>query len=198
VIDLSDNKLTSLPAETRNGWGGLRELELRGNQLTSLPVATSKDPTAGWPLLVPMLPAMDAHVVAHLADVRSLLQARLELSQNRLRELPSDVTLFYSLRELYVAKNLLQSLPAELNTLTSLAILDVKENSLKQFKEEHFSNLSLQILDLSLNSLKSVPPALGRMTTLKVLSSLSSLLRSFRCAGSHSCARRLWPSLATR
>lgn len=52
VLDLSANRLTSLPAEARNGWGTLRELELRGNQLAGLPAVTSKDPTAGWPLLV--------------------------------------------------------------------------------------------------------------------------------------------------
>lgn len=115
------------------------------------------------------------------------------------------MNLFYSLRELYASKNLLQSLPAELNTLTSLAILDLKENSLTHFKEEHFSNLALQILDLSLNSLKSIPPALGRMTTLKVppYESLSTnhpplFAGTGRDSLPHDMSHRRWPSPATR
>ncbi len=95
-------------------------------------------------------------------------QVRLDLSRNRLRDLPSEMSLLPQLSELYLGANFLEFLPPELNKLSSLTILDVKENNLTEFREEMFSGLHLHILDISSNKITTLPPTLGLMTSLKV------------------------------
>ena len=86
----------------------LTELDLRGNQLTSLP--------------------------AEIGQLTSLTY--LNLGGNQLTSLPAEIGQLTSLTELYLSDNQLTSLPAEIGQLTSLEELGLSDNQLTSVPAE--------------------------------------------------------------
>jgi hypothetical protein len=106
VLDLGDNRLSSLPSLTP--LPRLRELRLPGNRFSAFP--------------------------AVLVDLEGL--EALDLSANLLPDLPRDVAKMKALRSLLLAKNAITGFPAQVCGLRNLTALDLSENKVPAVPQE--------------------------------------------------------------
>jgi len=139
-LDLRGNQLTSLPPEVAQ-LTDLSSLDLRGNQLTSLP--------------------------PDVAQLKNLLY--LDLRGNQLSSLPPEVAKLTNLQGLDLSWNQLTSLPPEVGQLTNLQVLDLRRNQLSSLPPAVAQLTNLRWLDLSGNQLSSLPPAVAQLTNLRQL-----------------------------
>jgi Leucine rich repeat len=126
----------------------LQDLNLHGNQFTSLPPE-----------------------IGQLA----LLQ-RLDLNDNALTSLPPEIGQLALLQRLDLNDNALTSLPPEIGQLRSLRRLDLNDNALTSLPPEIGQLLVLQFLNLSGNRLTSLPPEIGLLSVLQILNLSKNLL----------------------
>ncbi|VDM92957.1 unnamed protein product, partial [Litomosoides sigmodontis] len=90
----------------------------------------------------------------------------LILTGNRLEYIPREIRqLSNSLRELDASCNKLKSLPTDISLLKLLRVLNVRDNQLTHLPAE-FARLQLRILDISQNKLSELPIDLRYMCTL--------------------------------
>ena len=128
-LDLSDNKISAINCtlvEARP----LRVLNLRGNQLQSIPVL----PKNG--VLDTIL--MGSNQLKEL-NVRCLMGSAgtlcvLDLSRNKLRGLPHDLGMFGNLKTLDLANNDLTSLPPSIGWIRSLQRLTLEGNAIRSIR----------------------------------------------------------------
>ena len=148
VLDLSGNRLTTLPLEI----GRLRlvRLDLSDNQLTDLP------PTIGQ-LRPPAWFAFFHGAEPHLT---------LDLSGNQLTDLPPDLGRIADLIQLDLSDNRLTDLPAALFRLDRLQALNLSGNQLGTVPPEIGDLATLVHLGLGDNQLTDLPPALGQLPQL--------------------------------
>jgi leucine-rich repeat protein SHOC2 len=139
----------AVPAEIGR-LSALRELDLDGNELTSLP--------------------------AEIGQLTSL--EKLYLVDNQLTSLPAEIGQLTSLTELYLEGNQLTSLPANIGQLASLEMLDIRKNQLTSVLAEIGQLTSLERLHLDGNRLTSVPANIGQLTLLKELYLFNNQLTS--------------------
>ncbi|HYP27434.1 MAG TPA: COR domain-containing protein [Blastocatellia bacterium] len=139
-LNLSNNKLTSLPPEIAR-LTSLTVIDLSFNQLKTLPPEVTK--------------------LTNLTE--------LNLSHNRLTTLPPEITKLTNLADLDLSGNELTSLPPEITRLTGLTRLGLRGNKLKIVPPEIARLTSLAVIDLSLNQLKTLPPEIVRLTRLTIL-----------------------------
>lgn len=93
----------------------------------------------------------------------------LDLSEQSLTSLPSEIGNLIGLTNLHLYNNRLISLPLEIGNLTALTALDLSLNKLTSVPPE-IGNLSeLTVLDLSQNKLTSLPPQIWNLTGLTTL-----------------------------
>ena len=110
VLWLDENQLTSLPAEIGQ-LVSLKELNLRDNKLTSLPAEI------GWLTALTMLDLSDNELTSLPAEIGQLTTLELNLGGNQLTSLPAEIGQLTSLRELVLFENQLTSLPAAIGAL---------------------------------------------------------------------------------
>jgi GTPase SAR1 family protein len=91
----------------------------------------------------------------------------LDVSSNRLRDLPGWLTQLGQLTTLNLAMNPLGTLPATLFALTRLKTLSIRKCELKSLPDEIGSLARLQELDFSGNSLTTLPVGLGKLRLLR-------------------------------
>ncbi|MEZ0395532.1 MAG: leucine-rich repeat domain-containing protein, partial [Anaerolineales bacterium] len=139
-LDLSQNRLTSLPPEIGN-LTSLTELNLGGNHLPSLP--------------------------PEIGNLTSL--TKLNLGSNHLTSLPPEIGRLTHLTALYLWNNQLTSLPPEIGNLSSLTELNLWGNQLTSLPPEIGELANLQTLLLWDNQLTSLPPEIGNLTRLTEL-----------------------------
>ncbi|CAG9462784.1 unnamed protein product [Pedinophyceae sp. YPF-701] len=154
-LDLSHNRLERLDADVLRGMRSLEELAVDHNALAALP-----DEIGALPRL-------------------RILAAR----HNRVSALPEAVGGAAALVELHLGFNGLTALPATLAGLAELRTLDVRDNRLSALPEGLAgggSRLALSLLDLTNNDLSSLPPELGRMTSLRRMPLDGNPIRSIR------------------
>ncbi|CAM9250870.1 unnamed protein product [Scytosiphon promiscuus] len=101
---------------------------------------------------------------AHMRSVEEI-----NLSGNKLQELPEDAQRFTSLSTLRLDNNKLSGLPEGLLTLTSLTRLSLRHNNFSNLPYRFGDLHRLQRLDLGENMLKTLPPTMGLLTSLKHL-----------------------------
>lgn len=157
VLDLSQNRLTEMPAcmceleyletlQLRSNciqrlpssvhlMKSLGFLDLRGNQLKLLPSTL-------FFLRLKVLLLSGNQIESIPREIRQLENCltELDISWNKLVEVPSDISLLKSLRVLNVSNNNITELPPEIGYM-QLRILDISENSLSIIPVE-FCNLS--------------------------------------------------------
>ncbi|RHY43231.1 hypothetical protein DYB34_006513 [Aphanomyces astaci] len=140
-LNLADLNLLAVPAQTLH-LSSLRTLNLRHNNLTSLPV----DFVECFPLL----------------EV-------LNVAQNHLSHLPPDLGSLQKLRKLFVQSNQLRSLPLSLTGCTKLDQLFAQHNHLQDIPDEFALLSSLQILSVAHNQLTTLPKGLSALVKLEVV-----------------------------
>ncbi|KAK1942956.1 Leucine-rich repeat protein SHOC-2 [Phytophthora citrophthora] len=134
----------------------LLELDLAGNYLTQVPLAVL--------LYCSHLQKLDLSnnslrglptEIAHLRRLKIL-----NISTNNLQELPDELTQLPRLRELYCDHNQLQQLPLRLGNLTHLAKFNVSFNRLRSLPTSLMELTELQSLYANDNLLVAPPPAI--------------------------------------
>jgi Leucine-rich repeat (LRR) protein len=92
---------------------------------------------------------------------------RLDLSKNKLTEIPKEIYKFKNLQELNLSKNKLTALPDEFY-FDDLRILDISRNKLEVFPNQICKNTSIRNLFMGKNSIVEVPECIGDMQNLIV------------------------------
>lgn len=151
-LDVSFNRLSSLPPELRQ-LAHLTRLSVEGNGLVTPSVA----------LIRGVLGSIDV-----VTRFPRLLQ--LNLSSNKITELPHYIDYLSSLTELVLANNRITRVPAQLVAVANLALLDLSGNPLGATLPSEITMLkSLSILRVAACKLMTFPAGLAALSHLKGL-----------------------------
>lgn len=90
----------------------------------------------------------------------------LDLSGNKLTDLPKDITLFKKLRILFLSNNNFTGFPDVLENCTALDIIGFKANQIQAIPENAIP-VSLRWLILTDNRIEALPESIGRCTKLQ-------------------------------
>ena len=151
-LDLSYNKLSSLPPDLKQLFK-LGKFNMEGNNLVTPSVA----------LIRGVLGSID--VVTRFPSLTAL-----NLSRNKVTDVPSAIDKLGSLIELNLADNRLSKINMELSLIPTLQVLDVSGNTLGPVAPKELVLLkNLKVLKLSRNGLKSLPEKLGWLHQLQEL-----------------------------
>lgn len=157
IVDLSKNKLSTMPVGVIRLCESLTQLVLCSNHLTNIP-----------------------------REIKSLSKLQfLDVSKNCLTDLPLEVGDLKNLRELVISNNKLTKLPRCVYDLENLEILLSAENKIDEINvsSDALARLKkLAVLDLSNNSIFTVPPELGNFTHLRTLELMGNCFRQPRHA----------------
>ncbi|KAK1942798.1 Plant intracellular Ras-group-related LRR protein 4 [Phytophthora citrophthora] len=93
----------------------------------------------------------------------------LDLTKNRLRELPDSITELTELTSLNLSCNLLEKLPQDFGKLVKLDKLWLERNALRQLPESIGQCRSVRSANLSNNKLMELPDSIGELTSLTSL-----------------------------
>ncbi|KAK6482431.1 leucine-rich repeats and immunoglobulin-like domains protein 3 [Huso huso] len=143
-LDLSNNKLKSVEANTFQKLHSLRELKLNNNELDS----------------IPDLGPLSANITL------------LSVSNNKIGELiPEQLNRFQSLETLDISNNNIVELKATSFTQLQLKYLYINNNKIASLEPGCFDSLSssLQILKLNRNRISSIPPKIFKLSQLQHL-----------------------------
>ncbi|KAJ2949994.1 hypothetical protein O0L34_g11326 [Tuta absoluta] len=157
IVDISKNKLTSIPLGILNVKDTLSQLVLSSNCITAVP------------------PEVGALHKLHFLD----------LSKNALSDLPDELDQLQFLRELVLSNNKFNKIPRCVYCMERLEILLLADNQLQQLDVSPgaLANLRrLAVLDLRNNNLRTVPPLLGNFTQLRSLELMGNCFRQPRHA----------------
>lgn len=80
----------------------------------------------------------------------------LDLSKQKLKELPSEIILFENLERLILKRNRIKEIPKELSTLTKLHFIDISSNYIENLPKE-LSSLEIDTLIMWDNKLREFP-----------------------------------------
>ncbi|EGT40811.1 hypothetical protein CAEBREN_32433 [Caenorhabditis brenneri] len=84
----------------------------------------------------------------------------LELSENKIRDIPSFIGNFAQLKQLHLSNNCLEFLPDEIGSMKKLEILNLAGNKLQVLPETIVGCTDLRTLDISSNAFVEFPVAL--------------------------------------
>lgn len=183
-LDLSHNRLKTLPDWFDDAFANVRGLNLASNQLSSFEqldglhkvqtLDLSGNKMRTWPTA--------------LSNLTTL--SRLYLNFNEMNLLPKSIAKLTGLKELAIAGNGLTDLPSSISKLTNLQILDIGYNRLRDAFVLHgltrlteiyapsnefydlsafYALSSLEVLDLSVTQITDVPRGINRLSRLTVL-----------------------------
>ncbi|KIH51115.1 leucine Rich repeat-containing domain protein [Ancylostoma duodenale] len=93
----------------------------------------------------------------------------LELSQNKIKELPPDIGSFSVLKQLHLSENALTELPDEIGSLKNLEILNLQSNKLSSLPDSIVGCTSLKTLNLSANNFTQFPVPTCHLMSLETL-----------------------------
>ena len=154
AVDLSKNQLAEFPSALEQLMPQLHELNVSSNKLTRVPSLI-----AG-----------------------SLIQF-LDLGNNKLSELPTEVAGMKHLREIILSVNQFPAIPDCLYSCSKLETILIANNQVATIETEQLALLpKLAILDLQNNAIQTVPPQLGNVTQLRQVQLEGNLFRVPRAA----------------
>ena len=163
VLNLRGNQLTTLPPEIGE-LANLTELNLSVNQLTALPPEITKlTNMTEFDLGDNQLTTLPPEII----ELTRL--TTLDLWDNQLITLTPEIGELTSLTTLSLSYNQLTALPAEIGELTSLTTLSLRGNQLTALPLEIGELTSLTTLDLRSNQLTTLPLEIGELTSLTTL-----------------------------
>lgn len=101
----------------------------------------------------------------------------LDVTHNKLVDLPVEIGSLVNLQRLMLSENLLQRLPSTLGKLQSLKVLALDENRLTTLPDELGLLVRIERLSVSKNSLPSLPNVIGSLRNLTLLNISHNRLR---------------------
>ncbi|XP_058594024.1 leucine-rich repeat-containing protein 57 isoform X1 [Neofelis nebulosa] len=140
TIDLSNNKIESLPPMIIGKFTLLKSLSLNNNKLTVLP--------------------------DELCNLKKL--EMLSLNNNHLRELPSTFGQLSALKTLSLSGNQLRALPPQLCSLRHLDVVDLSKNQIRSIPDT-VGELQVIELNLNQNQISQISVKISCCPRLKVL-----------------------------
>nr|XP_020762414.1 leucine-rich repeat-containing protein 57 isoform X1 [Odocoileus virginianus texanus] len=140
TIDLSNNKIESLPPVVLGKFTLLKSLSLNNNKLTALP--------------------------DELCNLKKL--ETLSLNNNQLRELPSTFGQLSALKTLSLSGNQLRALPPQLCSLRHLDVVDLSKNQIRSIPDI-VGELQVIELNLNQNQIAQISVKISSCPRLKVL-----------------------------
>ncbi|PZV16764.1 MAG: hypothetical protein DCF22_04435 [Leptolyngbya sp.] len=162
-LDLSDKRLTELPAEI-GLLENLRSLKLFRNRLTELPAEIGQlQNLQSLYLYQNQLTALPAEI-GQLQNLRTI-----RLCGNQLTALPAEIGQLQNLQFLSLSGNQLTALPAEIRQLEQLLNLCVDENQLTALPAEIGQLQNLHTICLCSNQLTALPAEIGQLQNLQSL-----------------------------
>jgi len=90
----------------------------------------------------------------------------LDLSSNRLTEIPKEIAKLTNLTHLDLSSSQLKEIPKEIAKLTNLTSLDLSYNKLTEIPKEIAKLTNLTSLDLNSNQLTKIPKEIAKLTNL--------------------------------
>ena len=167
--------LDSLDYDNKTWWEEveLTKLDLSNNELTELPKGMSTYPMLGG---IHQLNLMQNKLSVLPSDVFSFqLLSRFIACDNNLTEIPLEIGSAMNLVELDLSGNPLKGLPESLGNLDHLSTLKLSKCSLTSLPQSIGGCRSLQLLDVSNNKISEIPDSLCQ------LNSLVNLIVSVNC-----------------
>nr|NGX39765.1 E3 ubiquitin-protein ligase SlrP [Chlamydiota bacterium] len=163
-LDLRNNQLTSIP-DSLGGLKALEKLWLHENQLTSIP-----DSLGGLTALELLL--LHENQLTTIPDSLGGLKALkvLDLNNNQLTTIPNSLGGLTALTWLNLSNNQLTTIPDSLGGLTALMELYLSNNQLTTIPDSLGGLTALETLSLFENQLTTIPDSLGGLTALMRLS----------------------------
>lgn len=116
---------------------------------------------------------------AMLAQAQGEVVLAVDLTRNRLSDLPEELKSLPDLTYLIVNRNRLRGLPQWLPELTDLSVLLADYNRMEDFPEVLLRMPQLKQLSLGENFLTGIPLDIDNMTSLEILSLWGNVLASF-------------------
>lgn len=165
-LDLSRMELIELPEEIIElaHFTYLRELDLRFNRFTSLPLeVTQLTSLKGLYLSGNRLQDLPPEI-SRLTNLESLT-----LGGNSLRVMPSEVFKVISLKLIHCNNSELIELDSEIKNLSNLENLSLRNNLLKELPEDLGDLVNLRKLDLADNQLNRLPGSIENLGNLEEL-----------------------------
>lgn len=104
---------------------------------------------------------------------------RLDLSKQKLKEVPPEIATLKTLNYLNLGKNRLKELPVWFEGLTNLQELVLSKNRFQVLDPPLFKLTNLRKLAVAQNSLTAFPEDIGRLTKLEVIDAWSNELYIF-------------------
>ncbi|GJQ71783.1 hypothetical protein Trydic_g11476 [Trypoxylus dichotomus] len=154
-------------------------VDLCKNKLTSVPMGLEK--LASFILELNVSMNKITELPNFVCTLRKLQY--LDLGKNTLQDLPEELGLLKLLRELVISNNRFSHLPPCIYDLVHLEILLASDNQISEIDIKGLQQLQrLATLDLSNNSISSVPPELGNMKQLRHLELKGNSFRQPRYA----------------
>lgn len=93
----------------------------------------------------------------------------INLSSNKLKNLPSSIGNMNLLHTLNISNNLLSSLPTSIGQIRQLTDLNISDNSFHTLPAEFAKQNYLTRLNLSSNAITIIPPCIIKLSNLKIL-----------------------------
>ncbi|CAH0407021.1 unnamed protein product [Chilo suppressalis] len=157
IVDISKNKLTTIPVGVCAVKDTLSQLILSSNNIANIP-----------------------------AEICCCIHVQyLDLGKNYLSDLPPEIGTMKNLRELVISNNKFTKIPRCVYELENLEILLAAENQIEEINvsSDALARLRrLAVLDLSNNNIATVPPELGKFTHLRSLELMGNCFRQPRHA----------------
>lgn len=100
----------------------------------------------------------------------------LELSQNKIKNLPPSIGHFSALKQLHLSDNFITALPDEIGLLKNLETLNLQSNKLSTLPETIVGCSSLKALNISVNCFSYFPAAVCHMISLDTLNLSQNLI----------------------
>lgn len=175
-LHLAKTNLVNLPPELKI-LTRLEELHISHNFITELPIlvqlrildVTDNDLTE-FPTEMTNLTNLNIseNLISELpTDIGKLVRLEvLDVSYNNLTELPDELGNLVNLKELNLEENIISELQPEIGHLTNLTRLNLFANYLTKFPRELRNLVKLQELNAGLNFLEEVTPGIGNLTML--------------------------------
>jgi len=170
-LDISENAITALPADV-SGLTALQKLNAKRNKIDCIPESATVTETGGFYSLTELNLAHN-QVLSHLIFFfyNSLNRSLLIQHQNlQLESWSSALWTSEALQVVNLTANRLPEVPAEISYLYNLTHLHLNANRITVVANELGQLAALDTLELSFNDLEAVPADLGYLAALRVLS----------------------------